>query len=177
MSEIIRALGLEESYEFEGTAYKLAPLTFEVIGLWEGWLKQRADRDLVQSRRWLSDAEYLLRVDRLAAAKAAGDYDFFGPVSCAAQQGWEGKIELAAVRLAEAPGNKLDPEAARRLARKIQETNLEKWVELQKKMEAMDDDPNSPAPPPAGPAASASSPSAPASPGSPGTCAPGKSAS
>lgn len=173
-SEISRALGLEEDYEFEGTTYKLAPAHFEVKNQWEAWLKRRADLDLELSKRWLSPESYLERVRQLTADKTAGDYDFFGPVSHRAMQSWEGQIELAAIRLAEAKANGLDLDAARKLARHVQETNAEKFLELQRRLREMDDDPNAPARTQPG-TPTASSPSAPSSSGSPGTCASGKS--
>lgn len=174
-SEISRALGLEESYEFEGTTYKLAVCSFEVIAQWEAWLKRRADCDLLLSKRWLTEAEYFLRVDRLAAQKAAGEFDFFGPVSAAAMRGWEGNVEFAALRLSMAESNKLSLDDARKLARRVMETNVEKWSELQRTMREMDDDPNSRAPQSRG-EVSASSPFAPASSTGSPTSTPGKSA-
>ncbi len=169
MGEVSKALALEESFEYQGKTYKLAPMTFEVIGLWEMWLKQRADRDLQLSRRWLPPADYAEHLSVLMQDKAAGRYDFFSAVSAAAQQGWEGKIELVAIRLAEA-ANDLDAAAARKLAREIHESDLEKWAEIQAKQAEMDSDPNFPAPAtrPGHSGGSASSPSAPSSPASPG---------
>ncbi len=168
MGEVSKALALEESFDYQGKTYKLAPLTFEVIGLWEMWLKQRADRDLLLSKRWLPPADYAEHLSVLQQDKAAGRYDFFSAVSAAAQQGWEGKIELVALRLAEAPANQLDAAAARKLARDIHENDLEAWAALVAKQAEMDHDPNFPSPAKGPGSGSASSPSAPSSPASPG---------
>ncbi len=173
MGEISKTLALEETFDYEGKSYKLAPMTYEVMGLWEMHLKRRADLDLLLSKKWLPADEYLEQAAAHRADKAAGKYDFFSPISQAAAESWEGRIELSAIRVAEAKANGLDPAAARKLVREVLEHSAEKWKELQDRLEGMDADPNRPAPQ-TGPD-TASSPSPPPSPASPGTSSPGKS--
>jgi hypothetical protein len=174
MGSIAQALALEESFEYEKRTYKLAALTFEVIGQWERWLKRRAWADLYATREFTPPSEYAEQSSRLREDMVAGRYDFFSRASLEAQEhGWEGKIEIAALRLAEPPSNELTVEEARKLARRIMEEAAQTWTLLQQKMAEMDTDadPNAERPaettPP--PGASASSPSAPSSPASPGT--------
>lgn len=177
MSEISKALALEETFEYEGRSYKLAAMSFEVVGLWEAYLKRRADLDLFASKAYLPPDEYAYRVSQVSQDKAAGLYGFMSQVSLNAQLTWDGKIEFTGLRLAEAPANGMDVDAARSFARKLQEEAVEAWDMVQRKLREMDADPNRQAPPmteTAGP--SSSSPSAPGSSASPGTSDPGKSA-
>ena len=170
MSEFAQALATEETFEWQGQTYKMSGLIMEVVGQWENWLKERAWREVLRSQRFLPPAEHDRQCRLLQEGLAAGDYDFFSAASVKAQQSWEGKIFLAWARTAiNHKDFKID------IIRAIYERDIDKFVEIQRKLNGMDLDPNSKAPPEAGPAVGSSSPSVPLSLERPGVTVPGKS--
>jgi len=145
MGEVAKALAQEGSFEWQGKTYRLAPLTYEAIALWEEYLAGRAWRELERARRHLSPQEYEAQARGFREDAVAGAFSFFSRASAQAQLSWEGLIEMAAVRVIVAQPD-LDPAEARKLVRTIHEHDLEKWAELKRKMDEQDDDPNAPAP-------------------------------
>lgn len=162
MSEIARALAAEGSFDWEGKTYRLAPMTYDVISLWEDYLAGRAWKEMERSARHLTAAEFDRQARGLREDLAAGNYGFFSRVSDQARQTWEGLIEIASIRVIVAHAD-LDPIFVRKMVRKIQEHHAEKWAELKRKMEEADHDPNPPAPETPGTDDGISIPSAPSS--------------
>jgi len=165
MGEMGRALAQEGSFEWEGKTYKLSPMTFEAIALWEDYLAGRAWRELERARRHLGPQEYEAQARGFREDAVAGAYSFFSRASAQAQMSWEGLIEMAAIRVIVAQPE-LDAAEARKLVRKIHEHDLEKWAELKRHMDEQDHDPNAPAPgatPGTAPDVTTSIPSAPGS--------------
>ncbi len=172
MGEFSKAFASEGKVTWEGKTYALAPLQIEVICLWEDWLAERALARVMRKRKWLNAVEFLEERRILQQDEAAGCYDFFGRASVEAQQNWDGQIELTAIRMMVAAGERgMGLDEARKLCRQLQEHNAELWMELQAKQAQMDVDPNSRrrAKEAQEPAATESKPSAPSSPESPGT--------
>ncbi|MGH8358118.1 MAG: hypothetical protein ACRESF_11550, partial [Pseudomonas sp.] len=146
MSELRRVLAMEGSFDWEGRTYKLAALSYEALSLWEEYLEGNALRSLERARRVLSQeayGEYAAGIRRDLAARV---YGYLSDASAKAEADWQGKIEMAAIRLFVAESNDLDLAAARKLAATIQEHNFDLWCQLQEKMRGMDNDPNSPGP-------------------------------
>lgn len=172
MGEFNKAFASAGKVTWEGKTYALAPLQIEVVCLWEDWLAERALAKVMRKRKWLSAVDFTEERRLLQQDEAAGCYDFFGRASVEAQQNWDGQIELTAIRMMVASGEKgMDLDEARRLCRQIQEKSAELWLELQEKQRQLDTDPNSRrrGKEEASPGATESKPSAPSSPGSPGT--------
>lgn len=86
MSFIAQALGMAESIEYKGKTLKIAPLTMEVLGEWEMFLKKRAWDELQKMRKFMSPDEYHKRADGLVVAMGTGAFEFMGRASSEAQE-------------------------------------------------------------------------------------------
>jgi hypothetical protein len=143
MSFIAQALGLAESIEHKGKTYKISPLTMEVLGEWEMFLKKRAWDELQKMRRLMSPEEYQKRADGLIVAMGTGAFEFMGRASSEAQENMltpTGRhLLFLRLKLANPSENVTD-----QLVQEMLETSLE---EVAVKLGMMDaPDPNSQAP-------------------------------
>lgn len=80
MSELARALGMEEEIEYKGKKYKLAPLHIEIVALYEKWLRNRDYEMLQQDKSLYKQDEYQEQMRAIRRDAAAGVYSLFGDV-------------------------------------------------------------------------------------------------
>lgn len=146
MSFIAQALGMAESIEHKGKTYKISPLTMEVLGEWEMFLKRRAWDELQKMRRFMAPEEYQKRADGLIVAMGAGAFEFMGRASAEAQENMLTPTGRHLLFLRLKAGNPGD-EITDKIVQEMLETSLE---EVAVKLGMMDaPDPNSQAPQPA----------------------------
>lgn len=132
---------MEETVEYKGKTYKLAPMTVEIMAQWESYLEGRAWQALDRSKNFREPADYQKAARDLEADIVAGKYGFFSEVSMEAQQGFQsggvfspGYRQMAYLRL------KINhPEVDDKF---IWDMTEDKAEEIMAKMRTMDTDPN-----------------------------------
>lgn len=99
-SELSKALGAEETVEYEGKLYKLAPPDrLEVVAAWEEWLGDQALDFLLHRLARLGANGMTNALEATAKMYAEGKFDFMGEVSNQRLFTLEGQKKFVGLRL------------------------------------------------------------------------------
>jgi len=81
MSEASKAVAAPGELTFHGKKYKLAPMTIEMIGMFDAWIEQRAYEAVERGRSLIPDDVYRDRLDSVTRLISSGRLGY-GSVAC-----------------------------------------------------------------------------------------------
>src|ERR1700722_6055517 len=94
MSETAKALGLGQSFKFEGVDYKIAAPEYEYTGEFELWLENRALDKIERQRGKIPEDIYRARHEAMVARVGSGVFERGQPEHQKAMESYEGLKEF-----------------------------------------------------------------------------------
>lgn len=119
MSETAAALGLAINFTHGGKTYPVAPVDYEIEGLFSLWLEDRAYAVIERHAARLGPLGVAMQSDSWRRECAAGKYEWDEPDCWFARQTAVGRKYLAALRLAKGSSGGLGMAAAQALVSEV----------------------------------------------------------
>lgn len=127
MAEAAKVFGKGLSLTHKGKTYTLAPLTLDMLAMFEVWLEDRAFAKVERSRGRVSEDAYRERLDAVARLVASESFSHVGRLAFEASRSREGQIYLLFLQL-----SKNDNEVDEVLAEEIWEAHRDEVLAKQR---------------------------------------------